>query len=54
MISRRVVVFAILLTAVATGLVAMLLVTIVRHKQEEKSPYLRLVKVTDQTTDPAP
>ena len=54
MTSRRVVIVAILLTAVATGLVALLLVTIVRHKQEEKNPYLRLVKVTDQTTDPAP
>jgi nitrite reductase (cytochrome c-552) len=34
--------------------VAALLVTIFRHKQEAKNPYVRLVDVTEETTDPAP
>jgi nitrite reductase (cytochrome c-552) len=37
----------------AAGLTA-LLTTIFAHKQEARNPYLRLVEVTEATTDPAP
>jgi nitrite reductase (cytochrome c-552) len=33
---------------------ASLLVSIFEHKQEAKNPYVRLVEVTEETTDPAP
>jgi nitrite reductase (cytochrome c-552) len=37
----------------AAGLSA-LIVSILAHKQEAKNPYLRLVEVSEETTDPAP
>jgi nitrite reductase (cytochrome c-552) len=39
--------------ALAAGLTA-LLTSIFAHKQEAKNPYVRLVDVTEETTDPAP
>jgi nitrite reductase (cytochrome c-552) len=39
--------------AIAVGLTA-LLTTIFAHKQEAKNPYVRLVEVSEETTDPAP
>jgi nitrite reductase (cytochrome c-552) len=39
--------------ALAAGLTA-LLTSIFAHKQEAKNPYVRLVEVTEETTDPAP
>jgi nitrite reductase (cytochrome c-552) len=39
--------------ALAAGLTA-LLTSIFAHKQEARNPYVRLVEVTEQTTDPAP
>ena len=39
--------------ALAAGLTA-LLTTIFAHRQEAKNPYVRLVEVTEETTDPAP
>lgn len=52
---RRFWVFVSVVTVVAlgTGLVAALLVNIFQHKQEAKNPYLKLVDVTEDTTDPA-
>jgi len=40
--------------AVVAFVVAALLTNIFQHKQEAKNPFLRLVEVTDETTDPAP
>ncbi|HEY0715121.1 MAG TPA: ammonia-forming cytochrome c nitrite reductase subunit c552, partial [Polyangia bacterium] len=41
-------------TAVVVAAVAALTVNIFAHKQEAKNPYVRLVDVTETTTDPAP
>jgi nitrite reductase (cytochrome c-552) len=41
-------------TALLTALVSALLTNIFQHKQEAKSPYIRFVNVTEETTDPAP
>ena len=43
----------ILVTAVATFLIAALLTNIFQRKIEAKNPYLRFVEVTEETTDPA-
>ena len=43
----------VLLVAIAAGLVSALLVNIFQRKQEAKNPYLKLVDVTEDTTDPA-
>jgi nitrite reductase (cytochrome c-552) len=40
--------------AVAAGLLAGLLLNIAQRKEEAKNPYLKLVNVTEETTDPAP
>jgi len=40
--------------AVAGFLIALLLTNIFQRKQEAKNPYVRLVEVTEETTDPAP
>lgn len=40
--------------AVVAGLLAGLLLNIQQRKQEAKDPYLKLVRVTEQTTDPKP
>jgi len=42
------------LSAVVALLVAALLTSIFQRKQEAKNPYVRLVDVTEETTDPAP
>jgi nitrite reductase (cytochrome c-552) len=44
---------AVACVAVGVGLTA-LLTSIFAHKQEAKNPYVRLVEVTEETTDPAP
>jgi nitrite reductase (cytochrome c-552) len=41
-------------SAVGAALVAALLTNIFQRKQEAKNPYVRLVDVTEETTDPAP
>jgi nitrite reductase (cytochrome c-552) len=41
-------------SAVITAGLAALLTTIFAHKQEAKNPYVRLVEVNENTTDPAP
>ena len=45
---------AIAASAVAAFFVIGLLTNIFQRKQEAKNPYLRLVEVTEETTDPAP
>jgi nitrite reductase (cytochrome c-552) len=40
--------------AAATAVVSALLINIVERKQEAKDPYLKLVRVTEETTDPRP
>ena len=40
--------------AVVAGLLAGLLLNIFQRKQEAKNPFLKLVNVTEETTDPAP
>jgi len=40
--------------AVAAGVVAWVLVVMFARKQEERQPYLRVVQVTEVTTDPEP
>jgi nitrite reductase (cytochrome c-552) len=44
---------AILVVALLTCGVTFLLTTIIEHKQEEKNPWVRLVEVDQNTTDPA-
>lgn len=44
---------AFLFIAVATGLITALLVNIFERKSEARQPYVRLVEVTEDTTDPA-
>src|SRR5215218_4165554 len=53
---RRLVAFAIVvvIVAIASALVTALLINIFQRKQEAKNPYLKLVEVTEETTDPAP
>jgi len=41
-------------TALATAAVAALLVTIFQHRQEARTPFVRLVEVNENTTDPVP
>lgn len=43
----------IIVTAIVTALIAALLVNIFQRKQEGKNPYLKLVEVTENTSDPA-
>jgi nitrite reductase (cytochrome c-552) len=50
--SRVVVLVAAIAAAAAAG-VAALLVSIYEHKQESKSPFFRVVEITDDTVDPA-
>src|SRR3954467_11376932 len=52
---RRLLAFAIIVVIVAgaSALVTALLVSIVNRKQEAKNPYLKLVNVDENTTDPA-
>ncbi|MCM2323758.1 MAG: ammonia-forming cytochrome c nitrite reductase subunit c552 [Oligoflexia bacterium] len=52
--SPKIALLALLITAVATFLIAYLLVSIFRHKTEAANPYLRFVEVKQSTTDPAP
>ena len=40
--------------AVLVFVIAGLLTTIFQRKQEARNPYVRLVEVTEETTDPAP
>ncbi|HEO70003.1 MAG TPA: ammonia-forming cytochrome c nitrite reductase subunit c552, partial [Candidatus Hydrogenedentes bacterium] len=42
-----------LLAAVATALITALLVNIFERKSEERNPYIRLVEVNEDDTDPA-
>ena len=51
--SRAVLIGVIVVVAVATALVTALLVNIFERKSEARSPYVRLVEVTEDTTDPA-
>jgi nitrite reductase (cytochrome c-552) len=48
-----VVAVGVICAALAAGLTA-LLASIFAHKQEARNPYVRLVEVTEETTDPAP
>src|SRR4030095_7454287 len=52
---RTIVIFVAVAGAVAvlTGLVAALLTSIFERKQEARNPYVRLVEVAEETTDPA-
>src|SRR4051812_32462896 len=52
---RRIIAFVavMLVVAVAAGLITALLINIFQRKQEAKNPYLWLVPVDEQTTDPA-
>src|SRR4029450_12549202 len=52
---RTIVIFVAVAGAVAvlTGLVAALLTAIFERKQEARNPYVRLVEVSEETTDPA-
>src|SRR2546423_6077340 len=43
----------VIITAAVSALVTALLVNIFERKQEAKNPYLRVVDVTEDTTDPA-
>src|SRR4051794_14194026 len=43
----------VIITAIVSALVTALLVNIFERKQESKNPYLRVVDVTEDTTDPA-
>ena len=53
--SRRALVVGTLVgSAAVVFLAAALLMNIFQRKQEAKNPYLRLVEVTDETTDSAP
>jgi nitrite reductase (cytochrome c-552) len=45
---------ALVVVAVGAGLLAGLLLNIFERKQEAKDPYLKLVHVTEETTDPQP
>ena len=45
---------AVLVIALASGLITALLVNIFQRQQEAKNPYLRLVEVGEETTDPEP
>lgn len=47
-------ILVILITALATAVIAYLLVSIFTHKAEEKRQYIRLVDVGEDTTDPKP
>jgi nitrite reductase (cytochrome c-552) len=53
---RRVLVFSVLLVVVAvvTFAVSGLLVTIFEHRQEARTPFVRLVEVNEISTDPVP
>lgn len=53
---RRLWVYAalVVVTAVATLVVAAVLVTIFEHKQEARTPFARVVEVDELSTDPAP
>jgi len=51
---RTLVVATLASSAVVSFLAVALLTNIFQRKQEAKNPYLRLVDVTDETTDPAP
>jgi nitrite reductase (cytochrome c-552) len=46
-------VFTVILVAIATALLTALLVNIFERKQEQRSPWVRLTEVTEETTDPA-
>lgn len=47
-------ILVLIVAAVATAGVAVLLVTIIEHKQEARTPYVRLVEVDEVSTDPIP
>jgi nitrite reductase (cytochrome c-552) len=50
----RFLLLASLAAAIATGLVAWVLVVMFSHKQEERTPFVRLVEVSEISTDPEP
>lgn len=52
--SIKLLVLAFLAAAIATALVAWVLVTIVGHKQEARTPFVRVVEVSEISTDPEP
>src|SRR5262245_35752875 len=52
-VTRTALILTIVTVAVAAALVTELLVNIFQRKIEAKNPYVRLVEVTDDTTDPA-
>ncbi|MCA9426165.1 MAG: ammonia-forming cytochrome c nitrite reductase subunit c552, partial [Candidatus Omnitrophica bacterium] len=45
---------AFVLTVLATLVVTLVLVRMFQHKQEERTPFVRLVEVDEMTTDPRP
>ena len=51
-VSRAVLIGVVVVVAIATALVTALLVNIFERKSEARSPYVRLVEVTEDTTDP--
>lgn len=52
--SAKILVLAFLAAAVATALVAWVLVTMYGRKQEARTPYVRVAEVTEVSTDPEP
>ncbi len=50
----RVLLLAFLAAAVATALVSWVLVVMIGHKQEERTPFVRVAEVTEISTDPVP
>src|SRR4051812_21063308 len=52
--SRKRFLAVVVVTAAITAGIAYMLTTIFEHKQEAKNPYVRIVNVTEETTDPAP
>jgi nitrite reductase (cytochrome c-552) len=52
--SIRVLLLAFLTAAIATALVSWVLVVMFSHKQEERTPFVRVVEVNEISTDPEP
>ena len=50
---RFVFIVVLMVAALAAAGAAALLVSIVRHKEEAKNPFFRVVELTDETVDPA-
>ncbi|HET6425149.1 MAG TPA: ammonia-forming cytochrome c nitrite reductase subunit c552 [Planctomycetaceae bacterium] len=50
----RILILAFLVTALATGLVTWVLITMFAHKQEARTPFVRVVEVNEISVDPEP